>query len=188
MTEQLQLESGEDIVRVVRKHWFILFAKTIGIIVVAFLPIALVITVFSSDTLLGTLPEATPFEKPAIFFATAWLLLSWMALFTAWTDYYLDAWIITDRRVIAIDQRGFFNRQVSSFRLERMQNVTVVIDGLLHTLLDFGNIDADTAGHEHFIIRGIPNPRNVKALIQASADTRMRMAPASAIRPTGMEV
>ncbi len=170
--EQLKLEDGEYIVKQVRKHWFVLLAQTVGIVIMALVPIVLVVMGLSG---INTLPninfDVHDLYGPAIFFMAAWFLVMWMTLFGIWTDYYLDNWIITTRRVIAIDQQGFFRRRVASFRLERLQNVTIDVHGIIATLLNFGNITAETAGNtEAFIIRGIPDPRGVKALIQEHAD------------------
>lgn len=186
MTEKLGLEQNETILKVVRKHWFILFTKTLAMVIAGILPLILVSLVFGNDFFQQFIKDSTMLLGPALFFAAAWLLLMWMALFTVWTDYYLDIWIITDRRVIAIDQRGFFDRQVSSFRLERMQNLTIEIEGLIETLFDFGDIDADTASTEHFRINGIPKPRDIKSLIQGCADARMRAEGTTPVRAQGL--
>ena len=97
--------------------------------------------------------------------------------FTVWTHYYLDLWVISDRRIIVIDQRGFFNRKVSSFRLERMQDIKVTITGIIATLLNFGTIRAQTAGanESNFASGGMPDPRGVQALIQGAMDERLKV-------------
>ncbi len=172
LAEQLKLESDERIVKQVRKHWFILFAQTAGIVIMAIIPVILIFAgLAGAKTLPGISVDTEVYYGPAVFFMAAWFLIMWMTLFGVWTDYYLDNWIITTRRVIAIDQQGFFKRKVASFRLERLQNVTIDIRGIIATLLNFGHITAETAGNkEAFIIKGIPDPRGVKALIQEYAD------------------
>lgn len=172
LAEQLKLDTDEIILKQVRKHWFVLLAQTAGVIILAVVPIPLAVIGLSGTELLpGLALDPRELYGPAIFFLTAWLLVMWMTLFGIWTDYYLDNWIVTTRRVIAIDQQGFFRRKVASFRLERLQNVTIDIHGIIATFLNFGHITAETAGNtEAFVIRGIPDPRGVKALIQEHAD------------------
>ena len=171
-TEQLKLEDGESIIRTVRKHWFILFTQTIGLALAGIAPLILASIIIPNTQLLPNITvDITLWYRPLVFFGTAWILVIWMMLAAVWTDYYLDMWIITTRRVIAVDQKGFFNRSVASFRLERLQDITVDINGLIPTLLDFGTINADTASHSDvFVIRGAPHPRDIKALIQEHAD------------------
>jgi hypothetical protein len=173
MTEQLKLETDETIVRYVRKHWFILFARTVGVIFSAIIPpIFLFAGLIGAESVPNLVADTSELYGPAAFFSAVWLLIMWMTLFGIWTDYYLDAWVVTTKRVIAIDQQGFFKRQVASFRLERLQNITVEIDGIIATFLNYGRIKADTASHaETFVINGIPDPRGIKALIQEHADS-----------------
>ncbi len=169
--EQLKLDDDESIVRVVRKHWFILMVQIVSIIFLALAPFFLLGVMWVSGVT-ATLPlDFSMWYSAAGFLGAAWLLISWMLLFNILTDYYLDMWIITNKRVITIDQRGFFNRSVASFRLERLQDITVEIKGIIATMLDFGTIKADTASHtDAFVIFGIPNPREIKSLIQENAD------------------
>lgn len=175
-TELIKLEDDETILQTVRKHWFILLSQMAGIVIAGLLPFILLITFASSDTVATLFSEIHFAGSTVSFFFGAWLLIIWITLFGIWTDYYLDLWIITNKRIISIDQQGFFRRSVSSFRFERLQDITVDIHGFIETLLDFGRIKADTAGHEPFIIRGIPNPRGVKSLIFEHAD-RVVFAP-----------
>jgi len=171
-TEQLKLETGEEVVKQVRKHWFVLFVRTAGVVLMGVVPLIIVFVALpNAEKLPNVSIDVSLLYKPAIFFSAAWLLIVWMMLFGIWTDYYLDSWIVTTRRVIAIDQQGFFRRRVASFRLERLQNVTVDVRGIIATLLNFGHITAETAGNtEAFVIHGIPDPRGVKSLIQEHAD------------------
>jgi uncharacterized membrane protein YdbT with pleckstrin-like domain len=94
------------------------------------------------------------------------------------TDYYLDVWIITTERIVAIDQRGLFKRSIASVRLERLQNLDVTINGIIATMLDFGTLRVESAAHDHdFVIRGIPSPREIKSLILAQAESRNASEP-----------
>lgn len=99
-----------------------------------------------------------------------------MTLAYIWTDQYLDVWVITDRRIVAIDQKRLFVRNIGSFRLERLQDMNIEIPGFLATMFDYGNIEAQTASgsEEEFSARYLPKPREIKAVILEAADLRMR--------------
>ncbi len=169
--EQLKLEGDETILKTVRKHWFILLMQTLGIIVLGIAPLIMMSIVLGSQFTAPFIASPELLYGPATFFGAGWLIIVWMVLFGAWTDYYLDMWVITNKRLIAVDQQGFFHRSVASFRFERLQDITIEIRGIIATLLDIGSIRADTAGHsESFVIKGVPHPRDVKALIQEHAD------------------
>lgn len=169
--ERIHLEHDEEILLVVRKHWFILFCDVIWPILLLIVPTS--VYLFAGDRVLETtmLVEFHYKYAAALFLISLWALLAWMMLFLVWTDYYLDMWIVTDRRVITIDQQGFFRRKIASFRYEQMQDIQIDINGIIATLLDFGNIRAQTAGHEvDFKIIGAPDPREIKATILEVAD------------------
>jgi uncharacterized membrane protein YdbT with pleckstrin-like domain len=100
-----------------------------------------------------------------------WLIFIWMALFGVWTNYYLDVWTVTNKRLITVDQRGLFHRDTGSFRLERLQDINVNVRGILATLLKFGDLEAETASSDkNFVARGIPDPQGLKALILKASD------------------
>lgn len=169
--ERVHLEEGEDILAVVRKHWFILFAELFIPVVIFFIPLIAYLSFHETSIVADFIRRFPETDAVALFLFSAWGLVIWMILFYTWTDYYLDVWTITDRRIIAVNQLGLFRRTTASFRLERLQDVHIEIHGLVATFLGFGTIRTQTAGQEvDFIIRGIPHPEEVKALILRSAD------------------
>jgi hypothetical protein len=107
-------------------------------------------------------------------FYAAWLLVVWMVAFSLWTNYYLDIWAITSKRLVVVDQKRLFHRQTSSFRLERLQDMSVSFHGIIGTFLDFGTLEADTAsGEDKFRATGLSHPRELKALVIGAADQTM---------------
>lgn len=166
--ERLTLEQGEVILAQVRKHWFLLATQIVGLLVVAIIP--LIAYVFVGSILSGHM-DLTPYTGLLIFAFSAWLLIIWMALFHVWTNYYLDVWTITNKRCVAVDQKGMFFRSTASFRLERLQDIIVSINGIIPTLLDYGSLEIQTAGEErNFKEYGLPSPGNLKALILTATD------------------
>ena len=59
---------------------------------------------------------------------------------------FLNAWVLTNRRITTIKQRRFFNREVSSLLLPRIQDVTTNVTGVLPSLLGIGDIKVQSAG------------------------------------------
>ena len=87
-------------------------------------------------------------------------------LFVFWTNYYLDVWIITNKKILNVDQHGLFKREVIVLHLDKIQDITYMVDGLVATTLNYGNIKVTTAGKEaEFVLPGIPNPALVQAKI-----------------------
>lgn len=174
--DKIQLDKDEQVLVTVRKHWFVIVTELIAVAAVALAPL-LLLGMFSASAKMITGPDRTLLVDGSVmtFAIAAWLLLSVLSGFTIWTHYYLDLWLVTDRRIISVDQIHFFNRSVAIFRLERLQDIEYRISGLLPTFLNFGSISAQTAGHhEHnFKATGMPDPRGLQATIQAAMDKRL---------------
>ena len=180
--EKIKLEEDEAVLQVVRKHWWIIFLETVLIVMLAVLPLIILsiilaatnrIDFLSSESIMNLI---TNHQAEVIFLYSSWLLSLWMLHANFWTDYYLDLWAITTRRVILVDQRGFFRRFISSFRLERLQDIEIRTVGIVQTFLNFGTISAQTAGstENNFISTGLPDPRGLQAIIQRAMDTRLQ--------------
>ncbi len=177
--EKIELEPNEEIVEIIRKHWFVLVKDVFATGIVLLAPLLLSI-VFKVAQGVVTLPNLETYSSLLLFFAATWMLVSWMMLAYSWTNYYLDLWVITNRRIILVDQRGFFRRFISSFRLERLQDMNIEINGIIATLLDFGTIEAQTAGgsNEEFTSNYMPRPREIKSKIIHFADNISTEVPA----------
>jgi len=174
--EKIQLDPDEEVLIMVRKHWFVIMAELFGVFILVLLPFIALIGFAVFQGFFSTLNfNVLEYANVIGFGVAAWLLLSLLGGFTIWTHYYLDLWVVTDRRIILVDQVHFFSRNVSVFRLERMQDIEFKITGIIPTLLNFGTLKAQTAGaHEsNFNSTGLPDPRGLQATIQKAMDRRM---------------
>ncbi|MFW5853035.1 MAG: PH domain-containing protein [Patescibacteria group bacterium] len=158
----IKFEPGEKIEAEVRKHWFIILLEGITLSFVALIPfLGLVLVVLLTPISI----DAKTFYLFSIIYLF-FILLLWIIFFWGWTSYYLDVWIITNRRIIHTDQISFFNREISNFRLERIQDVTVEIPGFFATMLRFGHIHVQTAGQgKDFILNYATDPDKIKKII-----------------------
>ena len=174
--EKIKLEPDEEILIEVRKHWFILVSELFGTFMMALVPFFLMVAFVFID-LPDFVTKLNPGNHLALitFFISLWMLMTLITGFTIWTHYYLDLWVVTDRRIILIDQIHFFNRNVSMFRLERLQDIEFYIQGFIPTLFNFGTIKAQTASafEGNFKTTGLPDPRGLQAIIQKAMDARL---------------
>ncbi len=160
----IPLEEGEIIIATVRRHWWVLLSESFFIVILAAMPI------FFYEALTLLLLRGS-FEVESIialftFFYSLWLLSLWMTFFLIWTNYYLDVWVITNKQMIDVEQKGLFNREISNLRLDRIQDITIQVNGILGTFFKFGNVIVQTAGeHKAFIIKDAHYPENVKEII-----------------------
>jgi uncharacterized membrane protein YdbT with pleckstrin-like domain len=175
--EKITLETDEVILTTVRRHWFYLCIYALPLVFLAVVPplFYLVCTILFSEITSQVTGLYTP---QVLFLYSLWLLCLTMVLTSVWTDYYLDIWSVTNKRIIKIDQAGLFRRKTGSFRLERMQDVNVEVNGIIATLLDYGTVHVQTASAdlEEFKALYLPNPQNVKSIILEAGDTLMKLS------------
>jgi len=87
-----------------------------------------------------------------------------LSLFVIWTNYWLDMWIVTNKRIVHVDQKTLFSRTIIATRIDRVQDVRAKVSGIIPTLLGFGDLHVQTAGASsaNMLIRGIPKPNDVR--------------------------
>ena len=153
-------KENEHVILFLRRHWFILFQLMFTTILMFILP--LVLLVIFHDYAANILENA--FWGPVlVVFGSAYFLSTWLLAFVHFTDYYLDTWIVSNERIINIEQNGLFNRTASEMHLNAIQDVTSEVNGFLNTFLNFGSVYAQTASErERFHFEEIPTPELVK--------------------------
>lgn len=151
------LKEGESVLRVVRRY---------GLTYVFHLLLAL------------TLICAPFFFMIPLFSLRTWGLAAFLIsvlvglIFAArlYKEWYWNAFVITTRRVIDIDQIGFFKRTVSEAPYERVQDVSFTVEGVLGTMLKYGAIVIQTAGAQvNLELVHVHRPQEVHHLITETA-------------------
>jgi len=162
-------EKDEEIFQIIHRHWFdifIQFLPLIGMLIAIIFTLSLTMTLFGDE-----IPSTF-----IIFLFSFLALCMWLVGSVIWVDYYLDVWIITDRRVVNIEQKGLFLRHISELRYHKIQDVTTEVTGLIPTLLDYGDVYIQTAGTQpRFLFHNIPKPNIIKdKLISLQKHTRKK--------------
>ncbi len=165
-------QADEKTVLLARVHWF----RFAGSLIFTFILIALW---FAARVLIGQyFPGLLKgmWGNIWVLFSFAYFLFIMLFLFISWINYYLDVWILTDERLIDIDQRSLFSRSISELNLEQVQNVKAETKGFLSTLLHFGDVNVETAGAEvgRFTFRSIPKPFEVEEKVLILAEEFMK--------------
>lgn len=114
------------------------------------------------------------FYPLAVLIASVYYLSIYIFFYAQFIDFYLDLWIITNDRVVDIEQMGLFSRTISELDLHRIQDVTVEIHGFFPTMFHYGNITVKTASSgSHFVFHHIHNPNEIRqALIHLAEEDR----------------
>ena len=144
---------NEHVLMFMRRHW-IAVVKIIGTsLCLAAVPVFFYINVLNFTNMF----DSETFSALMILLASAFYLFVILYTFSNFVDYYLDVWIVTNQRIINIEQHGLFARVVSEKDLGRMQDITSDVRGFLGTLLNYGNVHIQTAGEtERFVFKQVP--------------------------------
>lgn len=179
----IDLDTNEQILATVRRHWFALVGPVVGVVFFALLPF-IILAVVRSLSLPFALELGGQVSTLAVFGYSAWLLLLWVFFFVTWTDYYLDVWYVTNKRIVDAEQKGLFHREVSSLHYGKIQDITVETRGLIATIFGFGDLHVQTAGEDReIVLRIAANPEKVKQIISNQTEResgmvqRVRMIP-----------
>jgi len=154
---------GEQVELIVRRDVFILFKRVLMLLLLIILPLgAFYLLVFSRPDYLH---DQTIYAI-LMLSGSAYYLFLWTFFFFMFVDYYLDVWIVTNRRIIDIQQKGFFARVVAEQKLFRVQDVTSEVKGILPSIFKYGNVYIQTAGEvERFFFQEVPEPDQVRQKI-----------------------
>jgi hypothetical protein len=104
-----------------------------------------------------------------------WYLLTLALSLEGFLNWYFDMFIVTDERIIDIDFKNLIYRNVTSTKIDRIEDVTYTVSGAISSFLDFGNVMIQTAGagmgmdpqetSPHMEIYDTPHPAKVAKLI-----------------------
>ncbi|HLD82075.1 MAG TPA: PH domain-containing protein [Patescibacteria group bacterium] len=168
-------KKGENGICILRRHWFTFLVTILLYVALIFVPFFAFLVIWNqmNDILIG--PVSFPIFVIVI---SIYYLSLWTFLFHAFIDFYLDVWVVTNERIISIEQKGLFSRVISEQMLYRVQDVTSEIHGLFPTLLKYGNLEVQTAGQEQrFEFKNVPYPDKIVKLIHEESEASKRRHP-----------
>lgn len=156
------IKEGERLIRVVRPYWLTMFGSMIASAVLSIAPFFFLVPLFR----LGGWGVAG--------FVVLVVLGVFLALRTAFV-FSLNVFIVTDARIIDVDQRGFFERTVSESTLDTIQDVSVRVKGILQTLFHYGSVMVQTAGTTATLeLNGVKNPEEIQDMITGLLQERKK--------------
>lgn len=157
-----QIKDTEQVIRIIHRHWFDILQQ--------FLIVFLIILLLAGGLFVfpAMFPSFQDEDFSVLFFFMESLLaiFVWIFSFLIFIDYYFDVWIITSERIINIEQKGLFVRHVSELKFSKIQDVTTEVEGLIPTILNYGDVHIQTAAEEaKFIFRHVGDPYKIKETI-----------------------
>lgn len=165
------LQDDESVLLMVRRHWIFLWPTALLYLLFALVPvIAIAVLLNAIDQYDGVLVK--------IFWAasTLWVLYWGLRMLLNWYRYHHDIWVITNQRIVDSIKTTPFNHRLSTADLVNVQDMTVERNGVLRTLLNYGDIVCQTAAASgnDFTLSGIPRPEDVQLMVDRERDRERR--------------
>lgn len=148
---------NEEVILLLRSHWvtnipwiFLAFLGIFGPFFWPFLPFGQILPL--------------RFQLVLILF---WYLLIAGFVFEKFLSWYFNVMIVTNFRVVDIDFFSLMYKEVSDAELEKIEDVTYRMGGILRAFLNYGDIYIQTAAEKaEFDFQGAPKPEQVVEIIQ----------------------
>ena len=174
----ISLYENEHIVTVLRKHWIGMVGSVVAII---FLFIFFFVGIYFAQNNIvnqGSIYNesiqcnvadsiTSNLATGAIIVLGSIYLLSILGYaYVSWIDYYMDLFIITNERVLRLEQAVLFSQKISETSFQHIQDVSSQVRGFINSFLNIGTIYIETAGdRENFSFTHVKDPAAITAMI-----------------------
>lgn len=119
------------------------------------------------------LPSIIPFFQEGIgqilyeILILGTILFLVFTVFLIWVHYYLDSYIVTNERVLSVDQVDFFHRKIAEADIGNIEDIEVIVKGVFATTINYGDVRIQTAGADSrtLFFNDIPEPYIAKNII-----------------------
>ncbi len=175
MEQDQLLEDGEVMIEDVRKHWIVYLEDFI--LHVFGCSVFIIVAVFLSFQ--GVLPLIDYNNKAYIaMILVFFVIIFWNSFFYFWTKNYFDVWYITDKHIIAVNQKDMFEREHAFMELIKLQDVLFEKNGFLSTFLGYGRLKVQSAGSDQqFVIEDVKDveavAHRIMGLRERNSTTRL---------------
>ncbi|MCA9375433.1 MAG: hypothetical protein KC925_00015 [Candidatus Doudnabacteria bacterium] len=151
----VDLKPQEEVKVLIRRH-SLTFVKPVAVAAaVALLPLVAVV------------PLANVLESGRGWLFAAHALIALGAglwLLRRFAIWYLDSFVVTNQRVINVEQNALFKRSISEALLSSIEDVRYDVEGVFATMFQYGSVHIRTAATE-LTMHGVPDPRVIQDLV-----------------------
>ena len=150
-------ESEEKIILFLRKHLVTNIPWIITTIIMLLTPIFILNT---------TVLDSTPSNFRFIFILI-WYLITTAYFLESFLTWFLNVYIVTDERIIDIDFYNLIYKEVSDANIDKIQDVTYKMGGVVRTLFNYGDVLIQTASEvPNFDFLAVPHPDKIVKVLQ----------------------
>lgn len=171
LSEFINQKSYEQVVYRIRRHPVTFLPILFLFLVLLMVPVILYMII---STIFPALLDGVRSYTLLILLGSAYMLTMFLLFYVRFIDFYLDVWIVTNDRIIDIEQNNLFSRSITELELFRIQDVTVDMHGVFATIFNYGNLSVKTASsNAHIIFYNIPRPNTIRErLIELAEEDR----------------
>lgn len=147
----------EKVVLLMRKH----IITNVGWIILAILMI-LAPLVLPYFPILEFLPAR--FQFIAIL---VWYLITTAVVLENFLNWFFNVYIVTNQRIVDIDFYNLIYKEVSDAKIEKVQDITYKMGGVVRTIFNYGDVYIQTAGEvPNFEFLAVPQPDRVVKILE----------------------
>jgi len=164
ISKLINQKSYEKIVLTCRRHAITFVPYILFSFLLLTAPVGLYWLLVNSS--LHSLLETTNGYSIAVLSASIYYLSCALFFYTNFVTFHLDLWIVTNDRLLDMEQKSLFHRTISEVDLYQIQDATSEVHGLLPSLFNYGDIVLQTAGPvPKFYFRNVANPNGLREQI-----------------------
>lgn len=153
LQKKIHLQEGEEIAEVVRQYPLSLFWQIIFAFILVILPFFLMFLLLSWGSI-------------GLFLFAFLLAVALFYSLKVFNNWYFNIFIITNYRIIDIDQKKFFDKTVSGITYDKIQDISYHQKGLGQTLFKYGSVQLQLVNANTKIkLEKIYQPEKVQQLL-----------------------
>jgi|GEM_PF-486188 len=150
-----------------RKHFidYLPFALILGALII--IPIGAVLIGIGSLMVFLETSGVLIRDIIILIFIAYYLILAGIFI-NSWVSFYFYLFVVTNERVIEIQQRGLFNREFNELDFNQIEDISSMTTGFLNTFFNVGDIQIQTAGKvAYFSIERVWRPQLAVEIIHS---------------------
>lgn len=150
-------ENEEKVILLLRQHPITLLPKLAIAILLILAP-----SILSVFPILDFLPSN--FQLISVL---GWYLITTAFVLESFLTWFFNVYLVTDERIIDIDFYNLIYKEVSDANIDKIQDVTYKMGGVVRTVFNYGDILIQTASEvPNFEFLAVPMPDKVARVLQ----------------------
>ncbi|MEI7741851.1 MAG: PH domain-containing protein [bacterium] len=173
LNELAHQQDDENLEITLKQHWMIPVQISIACLMLFAVPF---IAYGFIGYFFAPLLESPAMQAAFLVILSCYALLAMLYLLQTYLDYYLDTWIVTNKRIISAERESLFHYTISELRLYQIQDVAAEIKGFFPSILGYGKVVVQTAGEvSEFTFLNIPNAQAAAQRIISLTDADRKL-------------